>query len=86
MLRKAPMNQSLAGNFFTAVQEYRKQVCEEAGRFQTTLYPNIFKGKVFCADCGRSLHRQREKTQKGPDVYHFHCLTNSRVQQKAVKA
>ncbi|MCI9070530.1 MAG: UvrD-helicase domain-containing protein, partial [Clostridium sp.] len=32
--------------------------------------------KVFCADCGRSLHRQRAERKKGPDVYWFHCLTN----------
>ena len=68
------------------MQEYRKQVCEESRAVSKQPYtPNIFKGKVFCADCGRSLHRQREKRKKGPDVYHFHCLTNSRVQQKGCK-
>ncbi|WP_244332176.1 zinc ribbon domain-containing protein [[Clostridium] hylemonae] len=36
-------------------------------------------GKVFCAHCGRSLHRQRAERKKGPDVYWFHCLTKSRV-------
>ena len=41
--------------------------------------PNIFKGKVFCAHCGGSLHRQRNKRKKGSDVYLFHCLTKSRV-------
>lgn len=76
----------ISRELFTAVQEYRKQVCEESRAVSKQPYtPNIFKGKVFCADCGRSLHRQREKRKKGPDVYHFHCLTNSRVQQKGCK-
>ena len=76
----------ISRELFTAVQEYRKQVCEESRAVSKQPYtPNIFKGKVFCADCGRSLHRQREKRKKGPDVYHFHCLTNSRVQHKGCK-
>lgn len=71
---------------FTAVQEYRKQICEESRAVPKRPYtPNIFKGKVFCADCGRSLHRQRAERKKGPDVYWFHCLTNSRVAKDSCK-
>lgn len=71
---------------FTAVQEYRKQICEESRAVPKRPYtPNIFKGKVFCADCGRSLHRQRAERKKGPDVYWFHCLTNSRVAKGSCK-
>lgn len=71
---------------FTAVQEYRKQICEESRAIPKRPYtPNIFKGKVFCADCGRSLHRQRAERKKGPDVYWFHCLTNSRVAKDSCK-
>ena len=40
---------------------------------------------MFCADCGRSLHRQRAERKKGPDVYWFHCLTNSRVAKDSCK-
>ncbi|MGL6200401.1 MAG: recombinase family protein [Lachnospiraceae bacterium] len=40
--------------------------------------PNIFKGKLFCGICGGSLHRNRAKRVKGPDVYRFCCLSNSR--------
>lgn len=40
---------------------------------------------VFCADCGRSLHRQRAERRKGPDTYWFHCLTNSRVEKDSCK-
>ncbi|GFI50733.1 hypothetical protein IMSAGC020_01943 [Lachnospiraceae bacterium] len=71
---------------FTAVQEYRKQICEESRAVPKRPYtPNIFKGKVFCADGGRSLHRQRAERKKGPDVYWFHCLTNSRVAKDSCK-
>lgn len=71
---------------FTAVQEYRKQICEESRAVPKRPYtPNIFKGKVFCADCGRSLHRQRAERKKGPDVYWFHCLSNSRVAKDSCK-
>ncbi len=73
----------ISRELFTAVQEYRKQVCEESRAVPKRPYtPNIFKGKVFCADCGRSLHRQRAERKKGPDIYHFHCLTNSRVKKR----
>lgn len=71
---------------FAAVQEYRKQVCEESRAKPKSPYtPNIFKGKVFCADCGRSLHRQRAERKKCPDIYWFHCLTNSRVAKDTCK-
>lgn len=65
---------------FEAVKVYRRQVCEESKAHEIDPYtPNIFKGKVFCAHCGGSLHRQRNKRKKGPDVYLFHCLTKSRI-------
>lgn len=65
---------------FEAVKAYRRQVCEESKAHEVDPYtPNMFKGKVFCAHCGGSLHRQRNKRKKGPDVYLFHCLTKSRV-------
>ena len=65
---------------FEEVKAYRRQVCEESKAHEVDPYtPNIFKGKVFCAHCGGSLHRQRNKRKKGSDVYLFHCLTKSRV-------
>ena len=71
---------------FEAVQEYRKEVWTESKSKPKNPYtPNIFKGKVFCADCGRSLHRQRAVRKKGPDIYWFHCLTNSRIAKDTCK-
>ena len=76
----------ISHELFNAVQEYRKQICEESKATPKRPYtPNIFKGKVFCTDCGRSLHRQRAERRKGPDTYWFHCLTNSRVEKDSCK-
>ena len=55
-------------------------VSEESKNRKINAYtPNIFKGKVFCAHCGGSLHRQRNIRKKGSDMYFFHCLSNSRI-------
>ena len=49
-------------------------------REQTPYSPNLLKGKIFCAACGRALHRQRAKRRKMPDRYLYHCITNSRTE------
>ena len=86
IIAKSTHEPIISYELFTAVQEYRKQICEESRAVPKRPYtPNIFKGKVFCADCGRSLHRQRAERKKGPDVYWFHCLTNSRVAKDSCK-
>lgn len=36
--------------------------------------PNIFRGRIFCAHCGRALHRQ-----KSHDRYFFRCISNDRL-------
>ena len=48
-------------------------------REQTSYSPNLLKGKIFCAACGRALHRQRTKRRKTADRYLYHCITNSRT-------
>lgn len=76
----------ISHELFDAVQKYRKEVWTESKAKPKNPYtPNIFKGKVFCADCGRSLHRQRAERKKGPDTYWFHCLTNSRIAKDSCK-
>ena len=45
--------------------------------------PNLLKGKVFCAHCGGSLHRQRNIRKKSDDVYFYHCLSQSRISKDA---
>ena len=76
----------ISREIFDAVQEYRKQVSEESKAVPKRPFtPNIFKGKVFCADCGRSLHRHRDGRKKYMDTYWLYCLTNSRVAKNTCK-
>lgn len=37
------------------------------------------KGKIFCAHCGRSLHRQKCVRRKSQEVYVYHCISNNRI-------
>lgn len=36
--------------------------------------PNILKGRIYCAYCGRALHRQKSHNR-----YFFRCISNDRV-------
>lgn len=64
---------------FDAVQKRLAETAKSCGEHKKKPYTqNILKGKVFCACCGGSLHRQRCKRMKSDDRYVFHCLTNSR--------
>ena len=50
---------------FNAVQEKLTQTAELYKEKAVTPYtPNLLKGKVFCAHCGGSLHRQRSVRKK----------------------
>lgn len=70
----------ISREMFDAVQAFRRQVAEEAFQIPKSPYtPNMFKGKIYCGHCGGSLHRQRCERKRGPDVYLFHCLSNSRI-------
>ena len=65
---------------FAAVQEILNQTASRAKAREVKAYtPNLLKGKVFCAHCGGSLHRQRNIRKKSDDVYFYHCLSQSRI-------
>ncbi len=69
---------------FAAVQEILNQTASRAkARLVKAYTPNLFKGKVFCAHCGGSLHRQRNIRKKSDDVYFYHCLSRSRISKDA---
>lgn len=69
---------------FEAVQEILNKTAQRAKARQVNSYtPNILKGKVFCAHCGGSLHRQRNIRKKSDDVYLYHCLSRSRISKDA---
>ena len=42
---------------------------------------NIWKGKIFCGECGRALHRQINRYKRKPDVYYLYCITNTRYER-----
>ena len=63
---------------FDEVQRIRREKWQETQQKPRIPYtPNLFVGKVFCADCGRSLCRQRHKGKSQPDSYHFYCVNLS---------
>lgn len=65
---------------FAAVQAILDQTASRAKAREVKAYtPNLLKGKVFCAHCGGSLHRQRNIRKKFDDVYFYHCLSQSRI-------
>ena len=69
---------------FDTVQQVLDATAQKAKERQINSYtPNILKGKVFCAHCGGSLHRQRNVRKKTDDVYLYHCLTRSRVSKES---
>ncbi len=74
----------ISHEIFDTVQAYRQEIRTQSRSKEKQSYtPNLFKGKVFCAHCGKNLHRQRPKRKNGPDVYVFYCLTNSRIARKS---
>ena len=70
----------ISRELFDAVQKILEATAQASKAKTVRPYTtNILKGKVFCAHCGRSLHRQRCIRKKTADRYIFHCLTNSRT-------
>ena len=74
----------ISRELYDTVQEVLKATAKASKAREVKPYtPNILKGKVFCACCGGSLHRQRNRRRTMPDVYWYHCLTPSRVDHNA---
>ena len=69
---------------FAVVQENLNQTASRAKAREVKAFTlNLLKGKVFCAHCGGSLHRQRNIRKKSDDVYFYHCLSQSRISKDA---
>ncbi len=70
----------ISREMFEAVNNYNKKVSDKYKGIATKPYtPNVFKGKIFCGHCGRSLHRQRDsRTGK----YNIYCIANERIAKK----
>ena len=70
----------ISRELFDAVQKILEATAQASKARTVRPYTaNILKGKVFCAHCDKSLHRQRCVRKKTADRYIFHCLTNSRT-------
>ena len=59
---------------FAKVQHIREKAAAKYPQSEKAPYtPNIFKGRIFCGHCGKSLHRVR-----GNSRYYYRCITNDR--------
>ena len=69
---------------FDAVQKALDRAAQQAkDREIHSWSPNLLRGKIFCAHCGHSLHRQKCVRKKTPDVYVYHCISNNRIKKGA---
>ena len=68
---------------FRAVQQIaegiRKAYKERQGRYDGLgKIPNIFRGLVYCPDCGRPMTRYKNVTRKGTNLYYVYiCQTHA---------
>lgn len=69
---------------FDAVQKALDRAAQQAkDREIHSWSPNLLRGKIFCAHCGHSLHRQKCVRKKTADVYVYHCISNNRIKKGA---
>lgn len=72
----------ISRELFAAVQKALDQAAQQAkDREIHSWSPNLLKGKIFCAHCGRSLHRQKCVRRKSQEVYVYHCISNNRIKK-----
>lgn len=62
---------------FQKAQNVRAQAAQKYAKTEKLSFsPNIFKDRIFCGHCGKSLHRQRSH-----DRYFFRCISNDRIRK-----
>lgn len=67
---------------FDKAQERIEQLKKKHDNISVIPYTeNIWKGKIFCGECGRPLHRTRFSRVKTGFVYNIICLTNTRYKR-----
>ena len=72
----------ISRELFAAVQKALDQAAQQAkDREIHSWSPNLLRGKIFCAHCGRSLHRQKCVRRKSQEVYVYHCISNNRIKK-----
>ena len=69
----------ISRELFEQVQAIRVQAAAKYKQNEKIPYsPNILKGRIYCAYCGKSLHRQ-----KSHDRYFFRCISDDRIGEGA---
>lgn len=72
----------ISQEMFDKAQERIEQLKKKHDNISVIPYTeNIWKGKIFCGECGRPLHRGREKRVKTGYAYYLHCLTRTRYKR-----
>ena len=72
----------ISRELFAAVQKALDQAAQQAkDREIHSWSPNLLRGKIFCAHCGHSLHRQKCVRKKTKEVYVYHCISNNRIKK-----
>ncbi len=72
----------ISQELFDAAQNRMKALKEKQDSKVINSYTeNIWKGKIFCGNCGRALHRQRKKLKLSNDKYYIYCITNTRYER-----
>ena len=72
----------ISRELFAAVQNALDQAAQQAkDREIHSWSPNLLRGKIFCAHCGHSLHRQKCVRRKTSEVYVYHCISNNRIKK-----
>ncbi len=72
----------ISRELFAAVQKALDQAAQQAkDREIHSWSPNLLRGKIFCAHCGHSLHRQKCVRRKSQEVYVYHCISNNRIKK-----
>ena len=65
----------ISRELFEQVQAIRVQAAAKYTQNEKIPYsPNIFRGRIFCGHCGKSLHRQKSHNR-----YFFRCISNDRL-------
>ncbi|MDE6590226.1 MAG: zinc ribbon domain-containing protein, partial [Oscillospiraceae bacterium] len=70
----------ISRELFAKAQAVRQRAAEKYTRTEKKPFTeNILRGRVFCAHCGKTLHRQRQRS----GYYFYRCISNDRRGQGA---
>ena len=59
---------------FDSVQGVKK-VSKRSSKKQKAKTENLFRGFLYCAECGRLLYAEKSKLANGKEMRYYHCPT-----------